>query len=467
MKTLKIIIASLFLLTNFQSTAQCFTDIKCGAYHNIALKPDGSTWVWGAGLTGALGNSAETYEYLPILLTNNPTLKINCGKYNTFIIKTNGTLWGTGYNLSGELGVDSFESATFVLTQIGTANNWKDIAPNSDFTTALKTDNTIWAWGQNTSYQMGDGSCCSNRLSPGQIGTATDWKIIAASGVNSAFAIKNNGTLWGWGSNIAGLLGSNLVSGYPFPTQHNPDTNWASITLGTAHMLALKTNGTLWAWGAGGQGQTGDGLAPAVLRYEPLQIGTSTWKMVAAGANSSFGIKTDGTLWAWGQNDKGQLGIGAITADQFTPVQIGTANNWDKIAAGFEHAIALKIDGSLWAWGNNEYGQLGNGTTTSSYSPILIPITGCELGVNEFENIKNQMSIAPNPTKETTTISFESTTASTIEVYSLLGVKLASYNSSETKGNWELNTSTLPTGVYIVVMKNNNTIVSQKKLLKE
>lgn len=147
---------------------------------------------------------------------------IKAGDYNTFAIKIDGTLWGTGGNNYGSLGVGSTSQVISTMTQIGTASDWKQIAPGDAHTIGLKTNGSIWGWGQNDGYQMGDGSCCNNRLVPGQIGTDTDWKMVGTSSTYSAFAIKNNGTLWGWGFNIAGLLGDNLLSANPYPTQHNP-----------------------------------------------------------------------------------------------------------------------------------------------------------------------------------------------------------------------------------------------------
>lgn len=443
MNSLKIIIVTLLALNISKSNAQCFKEIKSGRYHNATLKANGLSWVWGAGLTGALGNGMENLEYSPISLSNEISSKIACGAFDTFIIKTNGTLWGTGYNYAGELGVNSTTEGILNLTQVGTASDWKDIAPGDFFTIALKTDNTIWAWGQNDGYQMGDGSCCANRLEPAQVGTDSDWKSIGISQARSAFAIKNNGTLWCWGSNIAGLLGSNFVSGYPYPTQHNTDTDWASVTLGYAHMLALKTNGTLWAWGSDGQGQTAnDGTFGY---YDPHQIGTSTWKMVAGGLNTSFGIKTDGTLWAWGQNDAGQLGIGGITPNQFAPVQIGTDNNWDKISAGFEHCIALKTDGSLWAWGDNTFGQYGNGTTINSTTPILIAVSGCTLSNPTFST-GEKFSIAPNPVNKILTINNKENSIGKIIVMNVLGEKIIEKLSIDTILDVEM----LQNGIYIL-----------------
>ena len=468
MKTIKHLLFLIVTITTLNNYAQCSSKIISGAYHNCIQKTDGSLFVFGSGTYGELGNSSDTNEYTPISLTANTNWQqIVCGTQITLAINSNGTLWGTGFNLYGGLGIGSMIDHLSVLTQIGTATNWKQIASDANFTIALKTDNSLWGWGQNDGYQMGDGSCCANRLAPATIGTATDWKMVAVSHARSAFAIKNNGTLWCWGSNIAALLGDNLVTGRAFPTQHNTATDWASITLGVAHMLALKTNGTLWSWGDGGHGETGDGLPANYNRFTPLQIGTSTWKAVAGGLNTSYGIKTDGTLWAWGLNDVGQLGLGNTTNQPF-PVQIGTDTNWDKVTAGYQGAIALKTNGSLWAWGDNSAGQYGNGTTVSSTTPVYIPIAGCTLANEQFALGSNGLLLSPNPSKNRVTITYYTHNEnSTLEVCSILGKKIADYKAVSGSGSWELNTSNLAAGVYTVVMRENNLVLMQKKLIVE
>jgi alpha-tubulin suppressor-like RCC1 family protein len=447
--------------------AQCFTSVSCGEGHTAALKSNGTIWTWGWDGWNQMGNSTGLDELSPIVLTTAAGWqKTVCGKYNTFVIKTNGTLWGVGNNTFGALGINSVASSSPTFVQVGTATNWKQIAPSSFFTIALRTDGTLWAWGQNNEYQMGDGSCCANRLSPGQIGTATDWKMAGASGSSTGMAIKNNGTLWGWGNNNStGLLGPSTLSGRPTPTQLGTATDWATMSLGWLHILALKTNSTLWSWGGGGQGQTGDNLSPAYFRDTPMQIGTSTWLKVAAGFQSSYGIKSDGTLWAWGLNDAGQLGDGT-TVNRMQPIQIGTDNDWAEVAGGYQHAVAIKTNGALWAWGSNIYGQLGNGTTTATIVPTAIPVAGCALGVDGFE--KEEFVLAPNPAKNMVNIVFTATSSDTaLEIYDLTGRLIANYASQEPKGEWNLSLDNFAAGIYVVVLKEQGQIILQKKLIKE
>ncbi|WP_293892502.1 RCC1 domain-containing protein [Flavobacterium sp.] len=306
--------------------AQCLTKLDSGNYFNYGLKPNGTLWNWGSGAAfGQLGDGMEADHHVPTQLTTATNWQsFTCGTYYVLAIKANGTLWAAGDNSTGQLGIGSSAIYSNTLIQVGTATNWKQVGTGDFFNIAVKTDGTLWGWGQNHQSQMGDGSCCADRLSPGQIGTATNWKMAAAAGAGTGMAIKTNGTLWGWGNNnISGLLGPSTLSGVQTPTQIGTDTDWETMSLGIAYILALKTDGSLWSWGGGGYGENGDTLPPTYFRDAPVHIGTFTWLKVAAGFRSSYGIRSDGTLWAWGLNDAGQLGDGTTT-NRMQPVQIGT-----------------------------------------------------------------------------------------------------------------------------------------------
>ncbi|CAM4449920.1 T9SS type A sorting domain-containing protein [Flavobacterium terrigena] len=467
MKTKIFFTIVLWGITITAQSQTCFSNISSGAWHVSAQKTDGSLLVWGSGVLGQLANTTGVDEPAPVALANGTNwLLVKSGRANTFAIRSDNTLWGTGNNGYGALGIGSTVGEIFEWTQIGTASNWAKVAGGGYFTIGLKTNGSLWGWGENTTYQMGNNTCCVNQLTPIQIGTDTDWKEINASTfVAAGFAIKNNGTLWGWGSNASGVLCDySSTPNRPIPAQLNPDTDWKSITAGGEHILALKNNNTLWSWGANQFGQLGRDTSPSNASIEILQVGTDTWKMVTAGISLSYGIKTDGTLWAWGKNDLGQLGNGN-TVNQFAPIQIGTDNNWNSVSCGgYDFAVALKTDGSLWTWGQNSFGQLANGSTV----PELLPtnVISCPLSAESF--IAQNVNLHPNPTKEFVIIAYEnlSNTAS-IEVYDLMGRLLSKHYAKNQTGDWRLNTSSYPTGVYVVVVKDKNQIIEQHKLLKE
>ena len=291
--------------------------------------------------------------------------QIEAGLYHSISLKSN-TLWAWGDNRYGQLG-DGTTTNRWSPVQIGTDTNWISIAAGWMHTIALKSDGTIWAWGRNEYGQLGDGTT-TNRSWPVQIGTDNYWVSIAAGGEHT-IALKSDGTLWAWGFNGYGQLGNGTENKWS-PVQVGMDTNWISIAGGWCHTIALKSDGTLWAWGRNEYGQLGDGTT--TNRWWPVQIGSDTnWDCIALGGEHSLALKSDGTLWAWGWNFSGQLGDGTAT-NRRSPVQIGTDNYWDSIAAGWTQTIALKSDNTVWTWGDNSYGQLGDGTTTNRWLPAQI-----------------------------------------------------------------------------------------------
>jgi alpha-tubulin suppressor-like RCC1 family protein len=213
---------------------------------------------------------------------------------------------------------------------------------------------------------LGDGTTI-NKSSPVQIGSLTNWKSISTNNADVR-AIKTDGTLWAWGT-VSFITGVNIYKSSP--VQIGSLTNWKQISTGAQIFSAIKTDGTLWSAGANASGQLGDGTIIANLS-SPVQIGSLTnWKQVSAGFNSMSAIKTDGTLWTWGYNYYGQLGDGTIITKS-SPVQIGSLTNWKYVESGQQKFTAIKTDGTLWAWGVNSLGNLGDGTIINKSSPVQI-----------------------------------------------------------------------------------------------
>jgi len=240
-------------------------------------------------------------------------------------------------------------------------------------TLALRSDGTVWAWGQNGAGQLGDGTT-TNRKTPVRVLELTD--VVGVAGSNHSLALKSDGTVWAWGYNNSGQLGDGTTTDRNTPVQVLGITGVVSIAAGTWHNLALKNDGTVWAWGYNNNGQLGDGTT--TLRTTPVQVlGITGVVSIAAGSWHSLAFKNDGTVWAWGYNNYGQLGDGTTT-QRNTPVQVsgltgiaGLTGVVD-IAAGYFHSLALKSDGTVWAWGSNSEGLLGNGYTTNSNTPVQV-----------------------------------------------------------------------------------------------
>jgi len=197
------------------------------------------------------------------------------------------------------------------------------------------------------------------------------WQSISA-GLDHTIAIRPDGTLWAWGFNGSGQLGDGTTNESSIPVQIGSDSDWMSISAGTNSSFAIKTNGTLWAWGDNFWGQLGDGSF-GNNRFSPVKIGFDTnWESISVGRDFTLAIKNDGSLWAWGDNLWGQLG--SQVSSSLTPTRVGMTSDWRTVAAGASHALGIKIDGTLWSWGYNSKGQLGDGTLIDKSSPVKIGI---------------------------------------------------------------------------------------------
>jgi alpha-tubulin suppressor-like RCC1 family protein len=234
---------------------------------------------------------------------------------------------------------------------------------------AIKDDGTLWAWGENHKGQLGTGND-ERSAKPLQVGVDTDWKAVSA-GRNFSIGLKTDGTLWTWGQNHHGELGNSTNDDSLIPIQVGTDTDWAIIEAGNGHVLAIKTNGTLWSWGNNNGGQLGDGTQ--INRNYPSQIGTdSDWIFASGGSYHSTAIKNDGSVWTWGSNGRGQLGTATAT-ESLVPFQ-GSSVEWAElssdhisISAGASFTASLRSDGRIHLWGDDGSGQIGLGYTPGSY----------------------------------------------------------------------------------------------------
>tara|TARA_R100001082_G_C4347644_1_gene153039 strand:- start:84 stop:1310 length:1227 start_codon:yes stop_codon:yes gene_type:complete len=252
----------------------------------------------------------------------------------------------------------------------------------------------LYSWGENVYGVLGHNqvhtiSPTANKQTPTQV-PGTTWQDLAGGGaeVSVSFATKSDGTLWSWGRNLSGVLGHDDEVDRSSPTQVGTDTTWTNrtdeeefnglykITRSTSTCLAIKTDGTLWSWGGNGYGALLNNLPSTIKRSSPTQVGTdTTWKALNYGRDSGFhAVKTDGTLWAWGRNTYGRLGLNN-TVNYSSPTQM-PGTTWDKIGGQGQVHMATKTDGTLYAWGNNTYGQLAqNSTSGRRSSPMQIPGT--------------------------------------------------------------------------------------------
>ena len=428
----------------------------------------GNLWVWGDNSYGQLGDNSTTKRSSPVqtIARGSNWSQVDVGWLNTAAIKTDGTLWLWGDNSQGQLGDNTLVRKSSPVQTVAGGTNWKQVSCSKirSHTAAIKTDGTLWTWGSNYDGQLGDNTR-TKRSSPVQtVAGGTNWKQVSVG--SQTAAIKTDGTLWVWGGNSQGELawiggGSPATSGDPgtspvtvsgnksgastFFTSNTTGvsvgmsvytsstavnwttvsaistnvsitftpisagtwtgtislgvgaikpaaaisdstrnvsspvqtiaygTNWKNVSCGVITCAATKTDGTLWTWGINDFAQLGDNTT--TKRSSPVQTiaGGTNWKQVSTNRANTAAIKTDGTLWTWGYNAGGQLGDNTITT-RSSPVQtVAYGTNWKNVSSGYSvggATAAMKTDGTLWTWGYNVYGELGDNTLVRKSSPV-------------------------------------------------------------------------------------------------
>jgi len=356
------------------SSATNYVVLSAGRYFSIATNTLGELWSWGRNAYGALGNG-ERYEILvPTQEESNSSkwIDIGAGESFTVALDENGTLWSWGKNLNYELG-DNTNVSKFHKVEVPSARTWTSMSVGYRHTMAIDNEKKLWGMGVNSNGEIGNGGTGVAKILV-QINGDTDWTFVSA-GYSHTLAIKDNGELWAWGQNTYGQLGNNTTDDKTTPIKVNSsDSIWAYASAGAGafgYSMAIKTDGTLWAWGNNGYGQLGNNTK--VDSNVSIQIGSdSNWLNVSAGMNHTVAVKTDGTLWTWGSNTSGKLGNDNTNTESLVPQKVGSASNWTYARAGTGYTVAINSAGELWSWGDNYSGQLGVGTTITTGLPARV-----------------------------------------------------------------------------------------------
>jgi alpha-tubulin suppressor-like RCC1 family protein len=284
---------------------------------------------------------------------------VSAGYGHSLGVCSDGTLWAWGYNAYGQLGLGDITNR-LSPTQVGSDTDWVAVAAGESHSLGVRSDGTLWSWGRNTlvtpesigkpavtSYGQLGLGDTANRLSPAPVGSGTNWVAVAAGGGHS-LGVRSDGTLWAWGRNYFGQLGLGDTANRLSPAPVGSGTNWVAMSAGYEHSLGVRSDGTLWAWGWNPHGELGLGNIGQEGKKSPTQVGNATDWVAASGAMyTSVGVRSDGTLWSWGMT------YYASGGSIWTPTQVGSATNWAAVADGASGSLGMRSDGTLWVWPHN------------------------------------------------------------------------------------------------------------------
>jgi alpha-tubulin suppressor-like RCC1 family protein len=358
--------------------------VAAGQGHVVALQADGTVMAWGNNARGQLGDGTTTNRLSPVAVPGlTGVVAVSAGSAGTVALKANGTVMAWGWNDFGQLG-DGTTTASASPVQVLGLTGVVAVSTSGRSTVALKSDGTVAAWGANFGGELGDGTT-TNRSSPVMVPWLTGVVAVSA-GLSYTVALKSDGTMMAWGYNDSGQLGDGTTTNRLSPAAVPGLNGVVAVAAGYKHTVVLKADGTVMAWGWNGYGQLGDGTTTD--RLSPVAVQGLTRVLAAStGAWHTVALKADGTVMAWGDNSVGELGDGTTT-DRLSPVAVPGLTGVAAVAAGGPaldtdstpaYTVALKSDGMVMAWGNNGYGQLGDGTTTQRLSPVAVG--GLNLGV--------------------------------------------------------------------------------------
>jgi alpha-tubulin suppressor-like RCC1 family protein len=335
------------------------------------------TWSWGYNNLGQLGDNTIANRSSPVLVIGEFTdwCQVSTIGNHSLGLRTNGTAWAWGRNFEGQVGSNSSSSGSVSpVSVVGDFSDWRQVSGGYRHSLALRSNGTAWAWGSNGSGQLGTNNTISRSSPVSVLGEFTDWCQVSAGG--HSLGLRTNGTVWAWGSNYSGQLGTNNTTSRSSPVSVvGGFTDWCQVSAGVNHSLGVRTNGTLWAWGYNSFGQLGINVSSD--RSSPVSVvgGFTDWCQVSSNIRHNVGLRTNGTAWAWGYNGSGQIGdnTGSFSITRFSPVSVvGGFTDWCQVAAGGGHSLGLKSNGTIWAWGTNSDGRLGTNNTINRSSPVSV-----------------------------------------------------------------------------------------------
>lgn len=464
----------LLLAFGFKSSAQ---RVAAGGWHSLTVCLDSTVRAFGENASGQLGDGTTTDNSSPLLVSGlTGIIAVSAGgdqlEAHSLALKSNGTVWAWGSNLYGGLGNGSTTNSTAPV-QVLVLNNVKAISAGGWHSVALRSDSTVWSWGWNGDGQLGDGTLV-DKLVAAQI-PGLDHVIAIAAGTYHVLALKDDGTVWAWGDNVSGQIGNSTTTDQLTPVQVSGLTNVVKIAAGRFFSLAVKNDGTVWTWGENLYGQLGNGTttdSPVPVQVNGLTGVTSA--TCATGAFHCLAEKNDGTVWAWGRNTYGNLGDNTVTHSSI-PVQMLGISDVAGMACGTNFSLVYKDDGTFWGCGRNASGQLGDGTVlqhnvltqSNLMCPMAIPASASTVSeINSFVNI------SPNPSTsgvfKVHLMAGDPLTAIRLTVFNQLGQPIICHELMSFANDLfeNIDLSNQPAGNYIVKI-NTPTSSFIQKLIKQ
>lgn len=363
-----------------------FNSISVGSYHSAALKDDNTVWTWGQNDYGRLGDGTIENSATPVQVKGlNDVISVSAGYAHTVVIKKDGTVWAWGANNHGQIGDGTTEFRTSPV-QVKGLTDVIALSICSELNVALKKDGTVWSWGSNYNYIQGDGIDFST--TPVQLNQIKDVLSVSVSGTN-LIILKKDGTIWGLGNNFMYQLGNDDWDFYTSTlVQIKGLTEIVSVCSGDCLTVALKNDGTVWAVGSNMNGEMG-GSSTENYTYNIVQIkGISDVANISVDDSHIIALKNDGTVWEWGQDFLDTFN--ESVEDYYKKIaltQVKGLTGMVEISSGYMHSMALKNDGTIWSWGYNKYGELGDGTNINSPSaPVKVMINLGNLVANPIND---------------------------------------------------------------------------------
>jgi alpha-tubulin suppressor-like RCC1 family protein len=345
--------------------------------HSMFIDVNGQAWGWGNNQYYAIGDNTNINRCVPVSVVG--TTKTFCqivgGHYHSSAIDKNGQVWSWGTDSSGNLGIGVVFSPNHPTPKsiAGGQKTFCKISARTDNTSGIDNNGKVWAWGNNSKGQIGDGTT-TNRCTPTALAGVAKTFCEISSGNSTTAAIDKNGQIWTWGWNFFGYLGDGTLTDKCTPVSVAGSTKtFCKITSrGQYHMGAIDKNGQVWCWGFGALGQLGTGNTQSSCSPRAVAGATKTFCKIDAGFYHTVAIDKNGQAWSWGYNFSGQLGDNSTTA-RCTPVSVaGSTKTFCEISTGNEHVIAIDKNGDVWAWGSGASGRLGDNTTTSRLTPVRV-----------------------------------------------------------------------------------------------